>query len=57
MTALVVSGVLPAVAVVFGIVDRRRVDAVGVVVLLGIAVGTALGLVSGSAWARRQQRA
>jgi len=29
--------------------DKRRIDVVGVVVLLGIAVGTALGLASGSA--------
>jgi hypothetical protein len=49
VTSLVVSGVLPAVGVVLGIVRKRRMDVVGVVVLLGIAVGTALGLASGSA--------
>ena len=49
VTSLVVSGVLPAVGVVLGIVSKRRVDVVGVVVLLGIAVGTVLGLASGSA--------
>ncbi len=49
VTALVVSGVLPAVGVVLGIARKRRVDVVGLVVLLGIALGTALGLVSGSA--------
>lgn len=49
VTSLVLSGVLPAVGVVLGIVSKRRIDVVGVVVLLGIAVGTALGLASGSA--------
>ena len=49
MSALVVSGALPAVGVVFGIVRKRRVDVIGVVVLLGIAVGTTLGLADGSA--------
>jgi len=49
VTSLVLSGILPAVGVVLGIVSKRRIDVVGVVVLLGIAVGTALGLASGSA--------
>ena len=49
VTSLVVSGVLPAVGVILGIVRKRRIDVVGAVVLLGIAVGTALGLASGSA--------
>ena len=49
VTSLVVSGVLPAVGVILGIVRKRRIDVVGTVVLLGIAVGTALGLASGSA--------
>ena len=49
VTSLVTSGVLPAVGVVLGIVSKRRVDTIGVVVLLGIAVGTVLGLLSGSA--------
>ncbi len=49
VTALVVSGVLPAVGVILGIARKRRVDVVGVVVLLGIAIGTVLGLASGSA--------
>ncbi|HEY6275203.1 MAG TPA: VC0807 family protein [Streptosporangiaceae bacterium] len=49
VTALVLSGVFPAFGVALGIVRRRRVDAIGVLVLLGIAVGTILGLVSGSA--------
>ena len=49
VTSLVVSGILPAVGVLLGIVSKRRIDVVGVVVLFGIAVGTVLGLVSGSA--------
>lgn len=49
VTSLIVSGVLPAVGVILGIAGKRRIDVVGVVVLLGIAVGTALGLASGSA--------
>jgi hypothetical protein len=49
VSALVLSGVLPAVAVVGGLVRRRRLDAVGALVLAGIAVGSVLGLVSGSA--------
>jgi len=49
VTSLVASGVLPAVGVILGIARQRRVDVVGVVVLLGIATGTALGLASGSA--------
>jgi hypothetical protein len=49
VTSLVVSGVLPAVGVILGIARTRRIDVIGVVVLLGIAAGTTLGLVSGSA--------
>lgn len=49
VTSLVVSGVLPAAGVILGIARKRRIDVVGMVVLLGIAVGTALGLASGSA--------
>jgi hypothetical protein len=49
VSALVTSGALPAVGVGFGIVRKRRADVIGVVVLLGIAIGTTLGLVSGSA--------
>src|SRR5579863_2983712 len=46
VAALVLSGVLPAAGVIIGIVRRRRVDAVGVLVLAGIVVGAILGLVS-----------
>jgi len=46
VAALVLSGVFPAAKVIAGIIRRRRVDAVGVLVLAGIAVGAVLGLVS-----------
>jgi hypothetical protein len=49
VSALVLSGVLPAVAVLGGLIRHRRLDAVGALVLAGIAVGTILGLVSGNA--------
>ena len=47
--ALVLSGIFPALGVLAGYLRDRRLDAIGVLVLLGIAVGTVLGLVSGSA--------
>ena len=47
--ALVLSGVLPGVAVLGGLIRHRRLDAVGALVLAGIAVGAVLGLVSGDA--------
>ena len=46
--ALLLSGVFPALGVVLGFARRRRVDAVGILVLAGVAVGTVLGLVSGN---------
>jgi len=46
VTALVLSGIFPAVGVVINLVRRRRVDAVGLLVLAGIAAGTILGLVT-----------
>jgi intracellular septation protein A len=49
VTALVLSGVFPAAGVIIGIIQHRRVDAVGVLVLAGIAVGAILGLVSHNA--------
>jgi hypothetical protein len=48
VSALVLSGVLPAVGVIAGVIRHRRVDTVGIVVLAGIAVGTVLGLLSGN---------
>jgi hypothetical protein len=47
--ALVLSGVFPGVAVLGGFIRHRRLDAVGALVLAGIAVGTVLGLLSGNA--------
>jgi intracellular septation protein A len=49
VSALVLSGVCPAIGVIIGIFQHRRVDAVGVLVLAGIAVGAILGLVSHNA--------
>lgn len=46
VTALILSGVFPAAGVIIGIIQQRRVDAVGVLVLAGIVVGAILGLVS-----------
>src|SRR5437588_8188961 len=47
VTALVLSGAFPALGVILGLIRRRRVDAIGVLVLAGIAVGTVIGLLSG----------
>jgi hypothetical protein len=49
VTALLLSGVFPAVGVTTGAIRNRRLDVVGAVVLAGIVVGTLLGLVSHSA--------
>lgn len=49
VTSLVVSGVFPALGVAIGIIAHRRADAIGVLVLAGIAVGTVLGLIAHSA--------
>ena len=46
VTALVLSGVFPAAGVIIGIIGHRRADALGVLVLAGIALGAILGLVS-----------
>jgi len=48
VTALLLSGVFPALGVTIGAVRHRRLDTVGVLVLAGIATGTILGLVSHS---------
>ncbi len=47
--ALVLSGAFPALGIVAGLARHRRMDAIGVLVLAGIAVGTVLGLVTGNA--------
>jgi len=49
VSALVISGVLPAIGITVGALVDGRLDIIGVVVLGGIAVGTILGLVSHSA--------
>lgn len=46
--ALLISGVFPALGVLLGFARHGRVDAVGVLVLAGVAAGTILGLVSGN---------
>jgi hypothetical protein len=48
VTALLLSGVFPALGVAIGAAANRRLDVVGALVLAGIAVGTILGLVSHS---------
>jgi hypothetical protein len=48
VTALLLSGVFPALGVTIGVIQNRRLDIVGALVLAGIAVGTVLGLVSHS---------
>jgi intracellular septation protein A len=49
VTALLISGVFPAVGLAIGAIRHRRLDLVGALVLAGIVVGTALGLISHSA--------
>ena len=49
VTSLVLSGVPPAMGIALGAWRHRRVDAIGVVVLIGIIVGAVVGLASGSA--------
>ncbi|HEY0935148.1 MAG TPA: VC0807 family protein, partial [Trebonia sp.] len=46
VSALILSGILPAIGVVITAVQQRHVDAVGILVLAGIVVGAVLGLVS-----------
>ena len=46
--ALLLSGVLPALGVLLGFARHRRADAVGILVLAGVAAGTILGLVTGN---------
>src|SRR5215469_2485993 len=48
VSALVLSGVLPGIAVLGGLIRHRHLDAIGALVLAGIAVGTVLGLLSGN---------
>jgi hypothetical protein len=46
--ALVLSGAFPALGGALAVILHRRLDAIGVLVLIGIAVGSVLGLASGS---------
>lgn len=46
VTALILSGALPAIGVAANAIQRRRPDIIGAVVLAGIVVGAVLGLVS-----------
>jgi hypothetical protein len=48
VSALILSGIFPAFGVLAGLIRHRRLDAIGVLVLAGIAVGTIVGLLSGS---------
>jgi len=48
VTALLLSGVFPALGVTISAIQNRRLDVVGALVLAGIVVGTVLGLVSHS---------
>ncbi len=49
VTSLIVSGASPALGVAVGMIAHRRVDAVGVFVLAGIALGAVIGVISHSA--------
>lgn len=49
VTALLLSGVFPALGLAIGAVRHRRLDAIGALVLAGIVVGTVLGLIFHSA--------
>jgi hypothetical protein len=49
VTALVLSGAFPALGMILGIARDRRLDAIGILVLAGIAIGTVLGLTTGDA--------
>lgn len=48
-TALVISGVFPAFGVAFAAARNRRLDVIGAIVLVGIAVGSVIGLATGNA--------
>jgi hypothetical protein len=49
VSALIISGVFPALGIVIGALVDRRLDIIGVVVLAGLVVGTVAGLVSNNA--------
>jgi hypothetical protein len=49
VSALIISGIFPALGIAIGALVDRRLDIIGVVVLAGLVVGTVLGLVSHNA--------
>ena len=49
VTSLVISGVLPAIRVIATIVRQRRADVIGALVLAGIVLATAAGIISDNA--------
>jgi hypothetical protein len=49
VSALVLSGIFPALGVGINLLRRRRADSIGLLVLAGIAAGSIVGLVSGDA--------
>jgi hypothetical protein len=49
LIALVASGAFPALGVAIGMIGHRRADAIGLLVLAGIALGAVLGIVFHSA--------
>lgn len=49
LTALVLSGAFPAFGIIIGFIKHRRLDVVGALVLAGIIVGAAFGLITHSA--------
>ena len=44
--ALILSGIVPAAGIVYGILKNRHVSAIGLLVLAGIVAGTVLGLIT-----------
>lgn len=49
VTSLIISGILPALGVLLAVVRQRRLDVIGALVLIGLAVATGLGLASANA--------
>ena len=49
VAALILSGIFPAIGVGISIIQNRRLDVIGVLVLGGILIGTVIGLISHSA--------
>lgn len=49
VTALILSGAFPGLGVALAFVRDRRLDALGGIVIIGIVVGTVIGLVTGDA--------